>query len=208
MHRSPAPLRSLRALRRRGGAGALTAPPPHRINLGSGNEPLTGWINVDRRQIPGVNVAADVTQLPFRPGAVDRVIASSVLEHFLDPYEVLDQVHLLLCPDGTLDVRVPSLWSQSGLLDRTHHFLADSKLWREMLDGYFEDVQAKGEGVRYRDSKLLVLLCHAAVKGLRMREMAQAWRFTCRKPRPRPRRAYIPWWLEERYGPDPSIAGP
>lgn len=207
MHVPRAPLRSLSAHRRRGRPGALAAPPRHRINLGSGNEPLTGWINVDRRLIPGVNVAADVTKLPFQPGAVGHIIASSVLEHFLDPYEVLDQVHMLLCPDGTLDVRVPSLWSQSGLLDRTHHFLADSKLWREMLDGYFEDVHAKGEGVRYRDSKLLVVLCHAAVKGLRMREMAQAWRFTCRTPRWQPHRAYIPWWLEERYGPDPSIAG-
>lgn len=28
-----------------------------------------------------------------------------------------------------------------------------------------------GEGVRYRDSKLLVLACHVAVRGLRMREL-------------------------------------
>jgi SAM-dependent methyltransferase len=170
------------------------------LNLGSGNEPLSGCVNVDRRPVLGVDVVGDVTRLPFGDACAGAVTASSLLEHFADPYSVLDEVHRVLGKDGHFVMRVPALWSFSAVLDRSHVFLADLKLWREILAGYFATVRASAEGVRYRDNKLLVALCHAAVHGLRMLEFAQAWRFTCRDKRPEPRRAYIPWWLEERYG--------
>ncbi len=177
-----------------------------RLNLGSGNEPLQGWTNVDSREIPGVDVVADVTALPFEDGSASEVNASSLLEHFRDPYVVLDEIHRVLAPDGTLAVRVPSPWSQAGLLDPTHVFLADSKLWREILGGYFERVRARGEGVRYRDSPVLAGACHVAVRVLRMREYAQVWTFACVGRRPVIRHAYVPWWLEASYGTDPAIA--
>ena len=177
-----------------------------RLNLGSGNEPLPGWTNVDSREVAGVDVVADVTELPFGDGSADEVNASSLLEHFRDPYVVLDEIHRVLAPAGRLTVRVPSPWSQAGMLDPTHVFLADSKGWREILGGYFEHVRARGEGVRYRDSKALAAACHLAVRVLRMREYAQVWTFACAGRRALPHRAYVPWWLEEAYGPDAAIA--
>jgi SAM-dependent methyltransferase len=172
-----------------------------RLNLGSGNEPLPDHVNVDRRRLPGVAVVADVVALPFREGAAAHVRASSLLEHFADPYEVLDEVHRVLDPGGRFVMRVPALWSWAAHLDRSHLFLADLKLWREILSGYFERVRADPEGVRYRDSRLLAGLCLLATRGLRLLEFADAWRFTCEGPR-RPRvRAYLPWWLEAKYGP-------
>jgi SAM-dependent methyltransferase len=178
---------------------------PVRVNLGSGNEPMRGWINVDRRSVPGVDVVADVTMLPFRDGAIDEVLASSLLEHFRDPYEVLDSIHRVLSPSARFTMRVPSPWSYSGILDTTHYFLADLKLWRQILSGYFETVQATGEGVRHRDHKPLAAVLHFCVKVLRMTEFAQTWLIRCSRPRPTTRRAYIPWWLEERYGRDPRM---
>jgi hypothetical protein len=38
-----------------------------------------------------------------------------------------------------------------------------------------------------------------------MTEFAQTWLIRCERPLPSTRRAYIPWWLEERYGRDPSM---
>jgi SAM-dependent methyltransferase len=172
-----------------------------RLNLGSGNEPLEGFINVDRRIVPGVNVLADVTRLPFPQASVHEVLASSLLEHFADPYSVLDQIHGVLADDGELVVRVPTPWSYSGQLDRTHVFLADLKLWREILAGYFERVRVSPEGVRYRDNKVLVAVSYALIHGLRMFEFAQTWRIHCARKRRATRRAYIPWWLEEKYRP-------
>ncbi len=148
----------------------------------------------------GVDVVADVIALPFVDGAAELVRASSLLEHFADPYSVLDEVHRVLGADGRFVMRVPSLWSWAAHLDRSHAFLADLKLWREILSGYFDHVRVDPEGVRYRDSRLLAGLCIVATRGLRLLEFADAWRFTCEKKRARPVRAYLPWWLEEKYG--------
>ena len=178
-----------------------------RLNLGSGNEPLAGYVNVDRRRVPGVDVVADVRDLPFPDGSAVEVVASSLLEHFDDPYSVLDEIHRVLAADGRLVARVPAPWSQSGLLDRSHVFLADLKLWREILGGYFDAVRARPEGVRYRDNKLLVALSYFAIHGLRMFEFAQVWRFTCTRKRRETERVYIPWWLEEKYAPRPRAHG-
>ena len=174
-------------------------PARSQLNLGSGNEPLPGFVNVDRRRVAGVNVVADVIALPFRDGAAQGVLASSLLEHFEDPYEVLDEVHRTLAPGGRFVVRVPALWSWAAHLDPSHVFLADLKLWREILSGYFTRVRADPEGVRYRDSRLLAGLCLVATRGLRLLEFADAWRFTCEGKRERPVRAYVPWWLEAKY---------
>jgi SAM-dependent methyltransferase len=170
-----------------------------KLNLGSGNEPRGGFVNVDARRVAGVQVVADLRSLPFRARSVQVVIASSVLEHFEDPYAVLDEIHRVLVADGRLTARVPSAWAYIAGLDRTHVFLADLKLWRQILGGYFHEVRAHGEGVRYRDSKLLALLNHVAVRVLGFKEYAQAWRLECRGTRPQPSRAYIPWWLEGKY---------
>jgi SAM-dependent methyltransferase len=178
---------------------------PLRLNLGSGNEPLAGHLNVDRRRVPGVQIVADVLALPFPDDSAALVRASSLLEHFTDPYVVLDEVHRVLAPDGRFVMRVPALGSVSAHLDRSHVFLADLKLWREILAGYFTEVRAGSEGVRYRDNALLVGLSYAAIHGLRMLELAQTWRFTCAHKRRQPVHAYVPWWLEEKYGIEPGV---
>ncbi len=169
------------------------------INLGAGNEPLPGYINIDRRRCPGVQVIADITHLPFRSGSVTRVYASSVLEHFSDPYELLSEVHRVLHINGTAIFRVPSPWSFLAKMDPSHVFLADLKLWRQILRGYFHEVRVFPEGVRYRDNKLLTLIMHMLIRGLRFYEFAQCWRFECTRKRAQPHRAYIPWWLEDKY---------
>ena len=160
-----------------------------RLNLGSGNEPLRGYINVDRRAVPGVAARVDVTALPFASACAEDILASSVLEHFSDPYSVLDEVHRVLRADGRFVMRVPTPWSMAGQLDRTHVFLADLKLWRQNLHGYFSDVRVVGEGVRDRDHKPLAAVLHVAVRLLRMHEFSQTWIFTCSGRRSTPVRA-------------------
>jgi ubiquinone/menaquinone biosynthesis C-methylase UbiE len=175
--------------------------PSLRLNLGSGNRPLPGYVNVDVRERPGVDVVADAVALPFEDDSVAEVQASSLLEHFRDPYEVLDEAHRVLAADGVLVVRVPSPWSQAGTLDPSHVFLADLKQWRQILAGYFEQVRVRPEGVRYRDNRLMVAFQYAAIHVLRMAEYAQVWVLVASRKRPVPVRAYIPWWLEEKYLP-------
>jgi predicted SAM-dependent methyltransferase/uncharacterized coiled-coil protein SlyX len=53
-----------------------------RLNLGSGHIPLPGYLNVDRRELPGVDIVADVDHLPFEAGTVNEIFSAHVVEHF------------------------------------------------------------------------------------------------------------------------------
>lgn len=53
-----------------------------RVNLGCGDKPMDGYINVDLREHPGVDVVADIRRLPFAPGSVAEVMSAHLVEHF------------------------------------------------------------------------------------------------------------------------------
>ncbi|TGQ66899.1 MAG: FkbM family methyltransferase [Mesorhizobium sp.] len=53
-----------------------------RLNLGSGHIALTEYINVDARHLPGVDVVADVGDLPFEEHSVDEIFSAHLVEHF------------------------------------------------------------------------------------------------------------------------------
>jgi hypothetical protein len=81
-----------------------------RLNLGCGHIPLEGYLNVDSRALPGVDLVASVGKLPFDVGEVAEIHSAHVLEHFPDeelqrrllPYWVS-----LLRPGGTFRAIVP-----------------------------------------------------------------------------------------------------
>src|SRR5262249_49419825 len=53
-----------------------------RLNLGCGHVPLNGYINIDARDLPGIDVVTDVTNLPFQDGTVREIYSAHLLEHF------------------------------------------------------------------------------------------------------------------------------
>lgn len=63
-----------------------------RVNLGCGHVPLAGYLNVDSRDLPGVDIVAEVGKLPFAPGELSEVFSAHLLEHF--PQEKLRRVLL------------------------------------------------------------------------------------------------------------------
>jgi predicted SAM-dependent methyltransferase len=83
---------------------------PVLLNLGAGHGPRDGWINVDVRDLDGIELRSDVRFLPFEPGTVDAIHAAHLLEHF--PEEELRRVVLphwrrLLVAGGRLEIVVP-----------------------------------------------------------------------------------------------------
>ena len=53
-----------------------------KLNLGCGHIPLQGYLNVDRRELPGVDIVAEVDELPFECGEIDEIFSAHLLEHF------------------------------------------------------------------------------------------------------------------------------
>jgi predicted SAM-dependent methyltransferase len=81
-----------------------------RLNLGCGHVALEGYINVDRRALPGVDIVAEVDDLPFTAGQVAEIFSAHLIEHF--PQEQLRRTLLrywrdLLRPGGIFRVVAP-----------------------------------------------------------------------------------------------------
>nr|MCU0809227.1 hypothetical protein [Candidatus Contendobacter sp.] len=81
-----------------------------RLNLGCGHLPDEDRINVDARELPGVDLVADITRLPLEPGGVAEIYSAHVLEHF--PEEDLRRIALphwfeLLASGGRFSAVVP-----------------------------------------------------------------------------------------------------
>jgi predicted SAM-dependent methyltransferase len=53
-----------------------------KINLGCGHKPQSGYLNVDSRKLPGVDVVAAVGSLPFEPEEISEIYSAHLLEHF------------------------------------------------------------------------------------------------------------------------------
>ncbi|MDQ6614457.1 MAG: hypothetical protein M3083_06860 [Actinomycetota bacterium] len=53
-----------------------------RLNLGAGHIPVDGYLNVDARELDGIDIVADVRSLPFGPGEVSTLWCAHLLEHF------------------------------------------------------------------------------------------------------------------------------
>lgn len=81
-----------------------------RVNLGCGHVPLAGYLNVDRRALPGVDIVAEVDALPFAEGELAEICSAHLIEHF--PLEQLRRELLpywtkLLRAGGTFRAIVP-----------------------------------------------------------------------------------------------------
>lgn len=80
-----------------------------KLNLGCGTDIRDGFINVDVRQMDGVDVVATLEKLPFPDDYADYILAQDVLEHFckIELIEVVNEIKRVLKPDGILDMRSP-----------------------------------------------------------------------------------------------------
>jgi hypothetical protein len=70
------------------------------LNLGSGSNPMAGAFNVDINPAPGVDIIADVNQLPFAVGAFSEVHA--INPHGFQPVSV--ETARVMQPGGLLYV--------------------------------------------------------------------------------------------------------
>ena len=81
-----------------------------RLNLGCGHISLADYINIDARELPGVDVVADVTSLPYVGFSVDEIRAAHLVEHFSNQAlkdTVLPYWHELLIQGGELNLIAP-----------------------------------------------------------------------------------------------------
>ena len=82
-----------------------------KINLGCGEKPLPDYLNVDFRQLPDMDIVADVHRLPFDPGTVFEISSAHLVEHFREHHSriiLFPYWKSLLKPDGQLRIVCPN----------------------------------------------------------------------------------------------------
>jgi len=80
------------------------------LNLGSGHIPKAGYINIDARDLPGVDIVSDVSALPFEKATVDSIYAAHLVEHFTEQAlknQILPHWYDVLKAGGELTVIAP-----------------------------------------------------------------------------------------------------
>lgn len=97
---------------------------PVRFNLGCGRQILPGWINLDLRQAPGVDVVANLddpeVMLPYPENFADEFLLSHVLEHIHHTLPLMQELHRIAKPGAMMTIRVPYGSSDDAWEDPTH----------------------------------------------------------------------------------------
>jgi len=81
-----------------------------RLNLGCGVYIRKGWINLDSHDKCGADVVWDLNKLPlpFKDDEFDYIYCSHVLEDFIDPIPIMDEMIRITKPNGLIEIRVPN----------------------------------------------------------------------------------------------------
>lgn len=122
-----------------------------KLHLGSGQNYLEGYINVDI--VPGVkkDVTWDLTKIPypFENGSIDSILCWNVMEHLeMNPIRFMEEVHRILKPGGTFRFRVPLAGTYIHYKDPEHrnaftpHFLA---FFNGREKGWYTSAKFKGK---------------------------------------------------------------
>jgi hypothetical protein len=100
----------------------LAAGVPLRLDLGCGQRPRADFYGVDRAELPGVDIAADLNE-PLADLPVDsvaEVYTRHTLEHVEKLLDLLAEIHRVTKPGGRVEVIVPHFSNPYGYSDPTH----------------------------------------------------------------------------------------
>lgn len=110
------------------------------VNLGAADSPMTGFINVDMQDLPGVDVVWDLEKFPwpFPDSCVDLLIASQLVEH-IEPHggifiRFMDEAWRILKPKGQFMIATPYAGSAGYYQDPTHCLLDGAEVLTQ--DGF------------------------------------------------------------------------
>lgn len=84
---------------------------PIKLHLGCGTKIIEGFINIDVRLLPGVDIVSSIESLPmFEDNSVDLIYCCHVLEHFPrnNVQQILQEWYRILKPTGILRISVPN----------------------------------------------------------------------------------------------------
>lgn len=128
-----------------------------RLNLGCGSRPMKDAVNVDRADIPGVDLVWDLdhewTSWPWNNDSVEAIHARDLFEHLDHPVKFMTECHRVLIPGCTLWIRTPNIQLSpvDAFTDPTHRRFPTWQTFDYWIEGtpYYEHNAAYG-GVTFK----------------------------------------------------------
>lgn len=121
-----------------------------RLDIGGGANPQPGFVNLDKRGLPGVDIVHDVEEFPWPlpDECVLVAMASHLVEH-INPagggfIRFMDEVWRVLKPGGEFAISCPHGSSQGYLQDPTHCNQVNEATW-----SYFDPECPRTGGALY-----------------------------------------------------------
>ena len=139
-----------------------------KLNLGSGDRPLPGFVSVDFVLPCDLRVDLNLNApWPWATSSIEEIVANDILEHLEDRVHTMNEAHRVLRPGGRILVKVPSASHGAGAWqDPTHR-----SAWTLNSFQYFEDGSgahqrlAKSYGITAR-FKIVSLIEQSRIDGL------------------------------------------
>jgi cyclopropane fatty-acyl-phospholipid synthase-like methyltransferase len=121
-----------------------------RIHLGCGKHPKPMYINVDKYELPGVDVVHDLDKQPwpFDTEAYDEIVGVDIIEHVVNADGFMNECARILKPGGILNLRTCYYLSKNAFSDFDHkHFPTDESFDYWIKGTYFnQEYGHKTEG--------------------------------------------------------------
>lgn len=124
------------------------------VQLGGGEDVRPGWINVDIRDLPQVDIVQDLEEYPWKipSDSVDLLIASQLVEH-INPAKMgfikfMDEAWRVLKTNGQFMIATPYGGSQAYLQDPSHINPCTELTW-----SYFDPFDPTTNGALYLNYK-------------------------------------------------------
>ncbi len=95
------------------------------LEIGCGLKPREGAINVDKLDLPGVDIVWDLEKFPypFNNNIFDEIYAHDIIEHLDDIIGVMEELYRILKPGGKVYIHSTYSKNDESFRDPTHkHF--------------------------------------------------------------------------------------
>jgi len=122
-------------------------------------------------QLYQINVSSELSEIEHELSSVDVILLLDILEHLVEPWDLLDSIHDLITKNVEIIVSIPNVrnfkvllplifkgtwtYTNSGILDRTHLRFFTKKSMEDMfLRSGYEVIQVKPTGpIHFRSVK-------------------------------------------------------
>lgn len=122
-----------------------------RLDIGGGRTPQPGFVNIDIRDLPEVDIVHDVESIPWPlpDNCVLVAVASHLVEHISPAHfgfvHFMNEVWRVLKPGGEFAISCPHGSSQGFLQDPTHVNPCNETTW-----AYFDPEEPRTNGLLYK----------------------------------------------------------